>query len=92
MQVPLAAAAYDRMAFHDAAAAATALSRRGNLYLQETAPWSALKKVWAHPQEAANVPAHTLSAIAHHLDHLAEHVQHPRHPAAAARAPMQVAR
>lgn len=40
-----AAEAYDRLAFHEAAAAALALSSRGNLYLQETTPWTVLKKV-----------------------------------------------
>ncbi len=53
-QVPLAQSAYDRMAFHEAAAAATAVSGRCNQLLQETAPWSAFKKVghrlpaWEH--------------------------------------------
>ena len=37
--------AYERMAFHDAAHAAVAISSRGNLFLQETAPWTAFKKV-----------------------------------------------
>lgn len=44
-QVPLVAEAYERLAFHEAAHAAIALSSRCNLYLQETAPWTAFKKV-----------------------------------------------
>ena len=44
-QVPLVAGAYERMAFHEAAHAAVAISSRGNLLLQETAPWTAFKKV-----------------------------------------------
>lgn len=41
----MVADAYERMAFHDAAHATIAISSRGNLYLQETAPWTAFKKV-----------------------------------------------
>lgn len=46
-QVPAVADAYERMAFHDAAHGAIAVSSRGNLLLQETAPWTAFKKVSA---------------------------------------------
>lgn len=52
-QVSKAAEAYDRLAFHEAAAAALALSSRGNLYLQETTPWIALKKGTDEEKEAA---------------------------------------
>jgi Anticodon binding domain of methionyl tRNA ligase len=47
IQVPVVAGAYERMAFHEAAHAAVAISSRGNLFLQETAPWTAFKKVRA---------------------------------------------
>jgi methionyl-tRNA synthetase len=43
--VPVVAGVYERMAFHEAAHGAVAISSRGNLYLQETAPWTAFKKV-----------------------------------------------
>ncbi len=38
------AAAYEQMAFSDAAAAIQKLSARGNLFMEEQAPWTAFKK------------------------------------------------
>lgn len=39
------ATAYDRMRFDRACEAAMSISSRGNQYLEETAPWTAFKKV-----------------------------------------------
>ncbi|WIA38275.1 hypothetical protein OEZ86_001615 [Tetradesmus obliquus] len=43
-QVAAAAAAYGKLAPHQAVEAVLAISAAGNLYLEQTAPWSALKK------------------------------------------------
>ncbi len=43
--IPQAAASYERMAFHTAAEAVLAIAGRGNLFLEEKAPWTAFKKV-----------------------------------------------
>eukprot|EP00891_Asterochloris_glomerata_P002086 jgi/Astpho2/2086/fgenesh1_pm.00038_%23_66_t len=43
-QVGEVAAAYEQMAFSDAAAAIQKLSARGNLFMEEQAPWTAFKK------------------------------------------------
>ena len=61
-QAQKAEAAYQDFRIHDALDAALAISNRGNLYMEEIAPWSAFKKVrllcWAgwfyhhsHPAE-----------------------------------------
>ena len=41
-----AEAAYQDFRIHDALEAALAISSRGNLYMEEIAPWSAFKKVY----------------------------------------------
>jgi methionyl-tRNA synthetase len=46
-RVPQVQAAYERLRFNEACEAAVAISSRGNQYLEETAPWSAFKKVGA---------------------------------------------
>jgi methionyl-tRNA synthetase len=43
-QVAAAAAAYEKLAPHQAVEAVLAISAAGNLYLEQTAPWTALKK------------------------------------------------
>jgi methionyl-tRNA synthetase len=43
-QVAAAAAAYEKLAPHHAVEAVLAISAAGNLYLEQTAPWTALKK------------------------------------------------
>ena len=43
-QVGEVAAAYEQMAFSEAAAAIQKLSARGNLFMEEQAPWTAFKK------------------------------------------------
>jgi len=53
-QVPETADAYERMAPHAAAAAATALSRACNLHLATEAPWTAFKKGDEAEKEAAS--------------------------------------
>ena len=59
IQVPLVAGAYERMAFHEAAHGAVAISSRGNLFLQETAPWTAFKKARAlYKQQATQLQEH----------------------------------
>ena len=42
-----AEAAYEELRLHDALEAALAIAGRGNLYMEEVAPWTALKKVRA---------------------------------------------
>ena len=44
-QVKKAEAAYEDFRIQDALDAALAISNRGNLYMEEVAPWSAFKKV-----------------------------------------------
>ena len=44
LQVGEVAAAYEQMAFSEAAAAIQKLSARGNLFMEEQAPWTAFKK------------------------------------------------
>jgi methionyl-tRNA synthetase len=55
LQVQLAEAAYEAMRFHAAAAAILAIGTRGNLYMEEVAPWTAFK-----------VPASLMSPISSH--------------------------
>jgi methionyl-tRNA synthetase len=43
-QTPLARAAYEEMRFDEAIGHALAISGRGNQYINEVAPWTALKK------------------------------------------------
>ncbi|PNH09943.1 Methionine--tRNA ligase [Tetrabaena socialis] len=43
-RLPLAAAAYGSLCFHEAAEAVLSLASLSNLYLQETEPWAKLKK------------------------------------------------
>lgn len=52
-QVAKAGKAYDRLAFHEAASAALALSSRGNLFINETTPWNAFKKGSSDDKEEA---------------------------------------
>ena len=60
-----AADAYEELRMHDALEAALAIANRGNLYMEEVAPWTAFKKV---PVQAvcildaspANAPSSTL--------------------------------
>ena len=44
-KLPAAAAAYGSLSFHEAAEAVLALASRSNQYLEETQPWTKLKKV-----------------------------------------------
>lgn len=44
-QVQKAEAAYRDFRLHDALEAALVISNRGNLYMEEVAPWAAFKKV-----------------------------------------------
>lgn len=56
--------AFDRMRFNEACEAALALSGRGNVYLEETAPWTAFKKGDdAQKAEAAAALAAVLEAV-----------------------------
>ena len=48
-QVRAAGAAYEELRLHDALEAALAIAGRGNLYMEEVAPWTALKKARARP-------------------------------------------
>ena len=43
-----AEAAYEAMRFHAAAAAILAIGTRGNLYMEEVAPWTAFKVAPMH--------------------------------------------
>ena len=49
-QVSAAEAAYDELRLHDALEAAIAIAGRGNLYMEEVAPWTALKKARMRPR------------------------------------------
>ena len=44
-QVEAAAAAYEDLALHEAVEAALAIAARGNLLMEEVAPWTAFKEV-----------------------------------------------
>ncbi len=44
-RLPAAASAYGSLSFHEAAEAVLALASRSNQYLEETQPWTKLKKV-----------------------------------------------
>lgn len=46
-KAPLVQQSYERMRFDRACEAALSISSRGNQYLEETAPWTAFKKVGA---------------------------------------------
>ena len=48
LQVAAAEAAYEAMRFHAAAAAILAIGTRGNLYMEEVAPWTAFKVAPMH--------------------------------------------
>ena len=45
MQVTAAAEAYEDLRLHDALEAVVAIASRGNLYMEQVAPWTAFKKV-----------------------------------------------
>jgi methionyl-tRNA synthetase len=45
LQVEAAACAYEELRLHEALEAALAIANRGNLYMEEVAPWTAFKKV-----------------------------------------------
>ena len=57
LQVDVVAAAYEQMAFSDAAAAIQKLSARGNLFMEEQAPWTAFKKASCHACEGLSPTA-----------------------------------
>lgn len=44
-QVTAAAQAYEELRLHDALEAVVAIANRGNLYMEQIAPWTAFKKV-----------------------------------------------
>ncbi len=44
-QVTAAAQAYEELRLHDALEAVVAIANRGNLYMEQVAPWTAFKKV-----------------------------------------------
>lgn len=44
-QVAAAAAAYEELRLHDAMEAVVSIAGRGNLYMEQVAPWTAFKKV-----------------------------------------------
>lgn len=46
-QVKAAGEAYEELRLHDAMEAVVAIASRGNLYMEQTAPWTAFKKVRA---------------------------------------------
>lgn len=45
VQVEAAAAAFEDLALHEAVEAALAIAARGNLLMEEVAPWTAFKRV-----------------------------------------------
>ncbi|KAK9809086.1 hypothetical protein WJX72_009193 [[Myrmecia] bisecta] len=64
VKAPGVASAYEAMRFSDAAEGVTAISGRGNLYINDTAPWTALKKGSdAEKEEAVAVLCSTLEAV-----------------------------
>ncbi|GLI58657.1 hypothetical protein VaNZ11_000399 [Volvox africanus] len=63
-RLPAAAAAYSDLSFHEAAEAVLALSSRSNQYLEETQPWTKLKKGTDEEKaEAAAVLVAVLEAV-----------------------------
>ncbi|KXZ49919.1 hypothetical protein GPECTOR_19g370 [Gonium pectorale] len=63
-RLPAAASAYGSLAFHDAAEAVLALASRSNQYLEETQPWTKLKKGTDDEKaEAAAVLVAVLEAV-----------------------------